>query len=108
MDRLILIIAQGLGTGRSSVAPGTVGTLLGLPLFILLLLPGSFAFYVGALLLLLVACFLLHLWSDRGPAAWSACMQWGKVPVRCWLHIRYSLYLVRRCVCLVTCRLVYM
>ena len=55
MDRLILLIAQGLGTGRSSVAPGTVGTLLGLPLFILLLLPGSFAFYVGALLLISVA-----------------------------------------------------
>ena len=55
MDRLILLIAQGLGTGRSPVAPGTVGTLLGLPLFILLLLPGSFAFFVGSLLLLSVA-----------------------------------------------------
>jgi phosphatidylglycerophosphatase A len=52
MDRFILLIAQGLGTGRSPVAPGTVGTLLGLPLFILLLLPGSFAFFVGSLVVL--------------------------------------------------------
>ena len=55
MDRLILLIAQGLGTGRSPVAPGTVGTLLGLPLFILLLLPGSFEFFVSSLVLLGVA-----------------------------------------------------
>jgi phosphatidylglycerophosphatase A len=55
VDRLILLIAQGLGTGRSPVAPGTVGTLLGLPLFILLLLPGSFAFFVGSLVVLGVA-----------------------------------------------------
>jgi len=44
------MIAQGLGTGRSPVAPGTVGTLLGLPLFILMLLPGSLLFFVGLLL----------------------------------------------------------
>ena len=52
MDRFFLLIAQGLGTGRSPVAPGTVGTLLGLPLFILLLLPGSLLFFVGLLLVL--------------------------------------------------------
>ena len=55
MDRFILLIAQGLGTGRSPVAPGTVGTLLGLPLFILLLLTGSFLFFIGSLLVLGVA-----------------------------------------------------
>ena len=55
MDRLILLIAQGLGTGRSPVAPGTGGTLLGLPLFILLLLPGSFALFISSLLVLSVA-----------------------------------------------------
>ena len=41
MNRLILLVAQGLGTGLSPKAPGTVGTLLGLPLFILLLLGGK-------------------------------------------------------------------
>ena len=55
MDQFILLIAQGLGTGRSPVAPGTVGTLLGLPLFILLLLPGSLLFFVGSLLVLSMA-----------------------------------------------------
>ncbi len=55
MDRLVLLIAQGLGTGRSPVAPGTVGTLPGVPLFILLLLPGSFSFFIGSLLVLSVA-----------------------------------------------------
>ena len=52
MNRLVLLIAQGLGTGRSPVAPGTVGTLLGLPLFILLLLPGNLLFFVGSMLVL--------------------------------------------------------
>ena len=52
MARLVLLIAQGLGTGRSPVAPGTVGTLLGLPLFILLLLPGNLLFFVGSMLVL--------------------------------------------------------
>ena len=55
MDQFILLIAQGLGTGRSPVAPGTVGTLLGLPLFILMLLPGSFVLFVSSLLVLSLA-----------------------------------------------------
>ena len=55
MDRLILLVAQGLGTGLSPKAPGTVGTLLGLPLFILLLLPGNFGFFVGMLVFLAIA-----------------------------------------------------
>ena len=55
MNRLILLVAQGLGTGRSPKAPGTVGTLLGLPLFILLLLPGKFWFFVGMLVFLSIA-----------------------------------------------------
>ena len=55
MNRLILLVAQGLGTGLSPTAPGTVGTLLGLPLFILLLLPGNFGFFVGMLVFLAIA-----------------------------------------------------
>ena len=55
MNRLILLVAQGLGTGLSPKAPGTVGTLLGLPLFILLLLPGNFGFFVGMLVFLAIA-----------------------------------------------------
>ena len=55
MNRLILLVAQGLGTGLAPKAPGTVGTLLGLPLFILLLLPGNFWFFVGMLVFLGIA-----------------------------------------------------
>ena len=47
MNRFILLVAQGLGTGLAPKVPGTVGTLLGLPLFILLLLPGNCWFFVG-------------------------------------------------------------
>ncbi|MGA0344209.1 MAG: phosphatidylglycerophosphatase A [Arenicellales bacterium] len=31
LDRLIIMLAQGMGAGRVSVAPGTFGTLVGLP-----------------------------------------------------------------------------
>ena len=55
MNGLILLVAQGLGTGLAPKAPGTVGTLLGLPLFILLLLPGNFWFFVGMLVFLGIA-----------------------------------------------------
>ena len=55
MNRLILLVAQGLGTGLSPKAPGTVGTILGLPLFILLLQPGNFCFFVGMLVFLAIA-----------------------------------------------------
>lgn len=56
--RLILttpehLIAHGLGTGLSPVAPGTVGTLLGIPLF-LLLMGLSPALYAAACALLFV------------------------------------------------------
>ena len=46
MNRVILFIAQGLGTGLSPKAPGTIGTFLGLPLLIFLLLPKSLPFFV--------------------------------------------------------------
>jgi phosphatidylglycerophosphatase A len=48
---MILFIAQGFGVGRIPKAPGTFGTLLGLPWFALLLLPGSLpVFIVGTIL----------------------------------------------------------
>lgn len=40
-DRLVVWIAQGLGSGRARVAPGTVGSLLGLPWFLVLLASGD-------------------------------------------------------------------
>ncbi len=55
MNQLILLIAQGLGTGLSPKAPGTIGTFLGIPLLVLLLLPKSLIFFVGMMLLTSIA-----------------------------------------------------
>jgi len=49
-ERLILWLAQGFGSGRAPVAPGTFGTVVGLAWFALLLWPGNLAFYVGGTL----------------------------------------------------------
>lgn len=47
-DRLTLWIAQGIGAGRSPVAPGTMGTLVGVGWFLLLILPGdALVFTIG-------------------------------------------------------------
>lgn len=40
-DRLVLLLAQGLGSGRAPRAPGTFGSLLGLAWTALLLAPGN-------------------------------------------------------------------
>lgn len=40
-DSLVLLLAQGLGSGRSPRAPGTAGSLLGVAWFLLLLAPGN-------------------------------------------------------------------
>lgn len=45
MNRLILLVAEGFGTGRSPVAPGTFGTLVGFVWIYVLLLPRSAALY---------------------------------------------------------------
>ena len=49
-NRFILWIAQGFGAGRVSFAPGTVGSLVGLLWFAVLLLPGNIWFYLGGAL----------------------------------------------------------
>jgi phosphatidylglycerophosphatase A len=41
VNRLILFIAQGFGSGRAPKAPGTFGSVVGILWFYLLLLPGS-------------------------------------------------------------------
>lgn len=47
MRRLIVLLAEGFGAGRSPVAPGTLGTLVGFAWIFLLLLPRSFSFYLA-------------------------------------------------------------
>ncbi len=51
MHSWILWIAQGFGIGRIPVAPGTFGSLLGVVLTFLLLLPGSPWFYFAGVIL---------------------------------------------------------
>ena len=43
-------VAQGFGVGRMPFAPGTFGTLLGLPWFLLLVSTGNFWTFLGGLL----------------------------------------------------------
>ena len=50
-ERWKLWLAQGLGTGRAPVAPGTVGSLLGVVWTACLLAPGSPAVYLAGTLL---------------------------------------------------------
>jgi len=58
MNRLILWLAQGFGSGRIPFAPGTFGSVVGLLWFYLLLLPrNSAVFVVGA-----VAGIFLSVW----------------------------------------------
>ncbi len=56
MDRLLLWLAQGCGLGHVPKAPGTAGTLGGIPLTALLLWPGNFWMYlVGCIVLIPIA-----------------------------------------------------
>lgn len=45
MDRLILFVAQGFGSGRLRPGPGTWGSLVGILWLLVLLVPGSVAVY---------------------------------------------------------------
>ena len=58
MTRLLLWIAQGFGVGRSPIAPGTIGSLLGIGWFALLLLTGSLTGFLAGT----VAGLLLSVW----------------------------------------------
>lgn len=58
MSRLIVLLAEGFGAGRSPVAPGTFGTLVGFGWIFLLLLPRSLALYAAGT----VAGILAALW----------------------------------------------
>ncbi len=52
------LLAFGLGTGLSPVAPGTVGTVLGLPLFLLLYPLGMPLFILGTAVLFVLGCYV--------------------------------------------------
>ena len=56
--KIILFFAQGFGTGRVPIAPGTFGTLPGV-VIVLLLMPTPLTFYTGMTVLLLAIGFPL-------------------------------------------------
>ena len=58
MDRLALWVAQGFGTGRIPIAPGTFGSLVGILWTLLLIKTGSLWWYLAGT----VAGLLLSVW----------------------------------------------
>ena len=66
---VLLLLAEGLGTGRLPLAPGTWGSLLGLGWTALLLVPGNaILFLAGTVLLLALAvpiCGRAEQWLER-------------------------------------------
>jgi len=62
-DKLILFLATGFGLGRIPVAPGTFGTLAGLPLIWMMVQLGN---WPGALSFFLISGILASVWiADR-------------------------------------------
>jgi phosphatidylglycerophosphatase A len=57
MDKLIMALATGLYTGYLPKAPGTWGTLLALPLHLLLIRLPPTGYYAGLAIILVVAVF---------------------------------------------------
>ena len=67
MNRLVLILATGFGAGCSPVIPGTMGTLVGIPVFFVL---SALAFPVRELTTL--AFFFLAVWTaEKAQAHWG-------------------------------------
>jgi phosphatidylglycerophosphatase A len=58
MRRLVIILATWWGTGYSPVAPGTVGTIAAIPLFLLLSLLPLYGYICGVLVIGLAASWL--------------------------------------------------
>jgi phosphatidylglycerophosphatase A len=62
-DRIILFLAQGLGSGRAPFAPGTFGSFVGFGFFLALLVPGNPALFA---VVILFSIFLSVLCAERG------------------------------------------
>ena len=55
MNRLVLILAEGLGAGRIATAPGTWGSLVGVGWFLVLVSLGHMGAYIVGMLMGMVA-----------------------------------------------------
>ena len=56
MDRFIVWLAEGFGSGRAKVAPGTFGSIVGIAWFALLAWPRSLPLYALGIVVSSVAC----------------------------------------------------
>jgi phosphatidylglycerophosphatase A len=65
VNRLVVFIAQGFGSGWSPKGPGTVGSVVGVGWFYLLLLPGSWALFFIGLLLGITASIWICGWAEK-------------------------------------------
>ncbi|MFZ5574306.1 MAG: phosphatidylglycerophosphatase A [Pseudomonadota bacterium] len=99
------LIAFGFGTGLAPRAPGTVGTLLGLPLFWAIV---SVAPDRPNQIILLIAAFLLGIWAcaragralgvpDHGGIVWDEIVAFALVlvftpPAWAWVAIAFALF----------------
>lgn len=61
-NKIALWLAQGLGTGRIPIIPGTFGSGLGFLWFLLIVAPGNFPFFIAAILL---SFFISVICSER-------------------------------------------
>lgn len=98
-------IAFGFGSGLAPRAPGTVGTLLGLPLFWLI---AAAAPDLGNRVVLVIAAFLLGIWAcaragralgvpDHGGIVWDEIVAFALVllftpPGWAWLALAFALF----------------
>ena len=67
MIRVILLLATGLGTGYSPIAPGTMGTLLAIPVFLLLSSIPSPVYEWTIIAFFFLACWV----SDKAQNYWG-------------------------------------
>jgi phosphatidylglycerophosphatase A len=67
MIRVILLLATGLGTGYSPIAPGTMGTLLAIPVFLLLSSIPSPVYEWTIIAFFFLACWV----SDKAQSHWG-------------------------------------
>lgn len=106
------LLAFGLGTGLSPVAPGTVGTLLGVPLFLALYPLGLPVFLLVMSVLFLLGCYICGVSArrlgvhDHGGIVWdeivaylATMLPWltplpraSAVPLWAWLILGFILF----------------
>ena len=65
MDKLIKILATGFYFGKAPIAPGTVGTIWGIPVAFLLAQLGPYAYMLGAIVFTIFAIFIAEAYEKK-------------------------------------------